>query len=341
MIRIANSILHNAFTLKDVLTCIDDFHPAGKQEEQKLTATAQSIMRVYGDRTGKGRLRADSTPMDSRPPQGNAILTAEFPPDIGESGTARYFALELGEKDVDLQTLTAFQNEADKGTLRNCMYGYLEWLKETFLCSEDMKKSFVALLKSRFLSGREEFQKSHILCHGRVPETVSLLQLGMDMLLLFLKEKGAIDKESCAVTQNRFKEILYSLARKQADSIVQDKPTHKFIRKLYALLESGQVCVLSKNQFHDFVPNNCIGYEDEIFFYLHSEIAHKAVKKLCEEQGESFSVSSKGLLKALAEEKLIETCVGQNTKAVRIGGKSKRVACLYKEKAKRIVDATL
>ncbi|MGN0998783.1 MAG: hypothetical protein ACI4PO_04450 [Faecousia sp.] len=337
----ANSILHNAFTLKDVLTCIDDFHPAGKQEEQKLTATAQSIMRAYGDRTGKGRLRADSTPMDSRPPQGNAILTAEFPPDIGESGTARYFALELRGEDVDLPTLTAFQNEADKGTLRNCMYGYLEWLKETFLCSDDMQKSFIAFLKSRFLSGREEFQKSGILCHGRVPETVSLLQLGMDMLLLFLKENSAIDEESCAEIQDRFKGILCNLARKQADSIVQDKPVCKFIRKLYALLESGQVCVLSKNQFHDFVPSNCIGYEDDVFFYLHSEIAHRAVKKLCEEQGESFSVSSKGLLKALAEEKLIETCAGQNTKAVRIGGKSKRVACLYKEKAKKIVDAAL
>ena len=225
--------------------------------------------------------------MDSRPPQGNAILTAEFPPDIGESGTARYFALELGEKDEDLQTLTAFQNEADKGTLRNCMYGYLEWIKKTFLCSDDMQKSFVALLKSRFLSGREVFQKSGILCHGRVPETVSLLQLGMDLFLLFLKENNVMDDESCAEIQSRFKEILYRLARKQADSIQEDKPTHKFIRKLYALLESGQVCVLNKNQFHDFVPNNCVGYEDESFFYLHSEIAHKAVKKLCEEQGES------------------------------------------------------
>ena len=64
----ANSILHHSFALKDVLTCIDDYHPAGRQEEQKLTATAQSIMRAYGDRAGKGRLRADASPMESRPP---------------------------------------------------------------------------------------------------------------------------------------------------------------------------------------------------------------------------------------------------------------------------------
>ena len=41
----ANSIIYNAFTLKDVPTVIDDFHPADNQEGKKLTATAQSIMR--------------------------------------------------------------------------------------------------------------------------------------------------------------------------------------------------------------------------------------------------------------------------------------------------------
>ena len=101
-----------------------------------MNGTAQAIMRAYGDRTGKGRLRADSTPMESRPPQGNAIITAEFTPDIGESGTARYFALELKEKDVDLETLTAFQNEADDGTLQRCMFAYTEWIREIFLFSE-------------------------------------------------------------------------------------------------------------------------------------------------------------------------------------------------------------
>ena len=55
-----NSILHHAFSLKDVLTCVDDFHPAGRMDETKLTAVAQSIMRAYGDRVGKGRLRTDA-----------------------------------------------------------------------------------------------------------------------------------------------------------------------------------------------------------------------------------------------------------------------------------------
>lgn len=39
----ANSILHNAFSLKDVLTVIDDLHPSSRQEEQKMNGTAQAV----------------------------------------------------------------------------------------------------------------------------------------------------------------------------------------------------------------------------------------------------------------------------------------------------------
>ena len=49
----ANSIIMNTFALKDVLTCIDDFHPSGRKDEVALTSTAQSVMRAYGDRTGR------------------------------------------------------------------------------------------------------------------------------------------------------------------------------------------------------------------------------------------------------------------------------------------------
>lgn len=138
-----------------------------------------------------------------------------------------------------------------------------------------------------------------------------------------------------------FKDILYGLARKQADSIVQDKPTRKFIRKLYALIESNQCSLLPRNQIHDFVPSNCIGYEDETLLYLNCDLAHRAVKKLCEDQGEAFTISCKSLLKQLAEEDLIFTSAGQNTRSVRINGKSKRLLCLYREKAQLIADGVL
>ena len=305
-----------------------------------MNGTAQAIMRAYGDRTGKGRLRADSTPMESRPPQGNAIVTAEFAPDIGESGTARYFALELKEKDVDLQNLTAYQEEAARGTLQRCMFAYTEWIRETFLSSEESVQEFHKYLHTRFLFYRDSFRSNGIRCHGRVPEAVAHLQMGMDFFLLFLKEKQVMDEESNAEIQQRFKEILYRIASRQAESIDEDKPTHIFIRKLYALLESNQAYVDDKNNPGELGFGTCLGYQDAEFLYLYNEVAHKLVRKFCEDQGESFSCSPRGLLKSLAEEGLIQPGAQQNTRPLRVGSKQKRVIFLYREKAERIRDGT-
>ncbi|MGN0998201.1 MAG: hypothetical protein ACI4PO_01455 [Faecousia sp.] len=334
----ANYTLSNAFALKDVLTCIDDFHPTGKQEEGKLTNIAQTIMRAYGDRTGRGRLRQDCSTMASRPPQGNAIITAEMAPNIGESATARYFSLELREKDVDLDRLTEYQTAAENGVLQRCMYAYICWLKDGFLFAPEQEAAFVQTLKQLFQEYRSAFQKSAIPCHGRVAEIFSWLQIGMDMLLLFLKDTGCLSENEVQELKDRYDKILLSLASRQADNIIQDKPAHKFIQKLYALLESGQVILLPKNSSVDLPPFHCIGYKDDTFLYLFADLAHKTVRKFCEEQGESFCLSCKALLKALAEEGLLEPSAGQNTKAVRVGGTTKRLLCLYKDKAASIAN---
>ena len=335
----ANSILLNTFFLKDVLTVIDDLHPSSRMEEQKMNGTAQAVMRAYGDRTGKGRLRADSTPMESRPPQGNAIITAEFTPDIGESGTARYFALELKEGGVNLEILSTFQKKAADGTLRRCMFAYTEWIRETFLSSAQEEQAFKQHLHSRFVFYRDSFREVGIRCHGRVPEAVAQLQIGIEFLLRFLRERGGFAEDWCSGIAEQFRKIICRLAAKQAESIEEDKPTHVFIRKLFSLLESNQAHLLDRHDVNEFGFGTCIGYQDAEFLYLYNEVAHKLVRKFCEDQGENFSCTSKSLLKAMAEEGLIQPGATQNTRPLRIGEKQKRVVYLYREKAERIRDA--
>ena len=273
----ANSIMYNAFSLKDVLTCIDDFHPSSRKEANKLTETAQLIMRGYGDRIGRGRLKSDSTPMESRPPQGNAIITAEQAPDIGESGTARYFCLELRDGMIDLNNLSKYQRESENGTLRSCMLAYTEWIKKRLLKDKDTEQSFVYQLKKSFQNYRQEFIDSGISCHGRVPEIYAWLMIGIEYFLFFLLDYEIISKEDYQSTFERCRTCLYDLAKKQSSSIEQDKPTHKFIRKLYSLIESGQAVLLDKNNPVEFKPVNYIGYQDDEYYYLNADIAHKQV----------------------------------------------------------------
>ena len=146
-------------------------------------------------------------------------------------------------------------------------------------------------------------------------------------------------EESCIEIQKRFRQILYRLALRQAENIEQDKPTHLFIRKLYALLESNQAYLADRNGLCDPGFGTCLGYQDEQYLYLHSELAYKVVRKFCEDQGENFSCSHKSLLKAMAEEGLILPGTKQNTRPLRVGDVQKRVLYLYRGKAERIRDA--
>ena len=135
-----------------------------------------------------------------------------------------------------------------------------------------------------------------------------------------------------------FVSLLYEMARRQARSIEQDKPAHIFIRKFFALLESGQASVQQKNKPNPYPPKDLIAYEDEEFYYILNDAAHRAVRKLCEDQGELFAIGSRSLPKALAEEKLIECSDGENTKSIRVGSSTKRVVALYKDRARKIAD---
>ena len=338
----ANSIIQNAFALKDVMTCIDDFHPCGREDERKLTGTMQALVRSYGDRTGRGRLRKDSSPMESRPPLGNAIVTSEFPPDIGESGTARYFLLELKDGDVNLDILSSYQQYAEQGVFRRAMFGYTEWIRKRFLQAEKIEKGFLNTLKESFVVYRNDFIQTGISCHGRVPEMAAELRIGIKMFLWFLEEHEVITEYAANILDSEFKEILYQLAKRQSENIQSDKPSVVFVKKLYALIESGAVAVTHKDLSlgEDPYPRNFVGFEDEHYLYLNKDIAYRHVKVLCNEQGENFSLTSKALLKTLAEDGLIKTSQDSNTVSVRYAGKNSRYMALDKFKAEQIVNGT-
>ncbi|MBQ4238931.1 MAG: hypothetical protein II698_06460 [Ruminococcus sp.] len=335
----ANSIIANSFSLKDVLTCIDDFYPSDNAEMKKLNATAQTVMRAYGDRTGRARLRSDSTLMESRPPQGNAIITGELSPDIGESGTARYFALELKEGDVDLSRLTLCQNDAENGAYRRTMTAYTQWLKQSFLSDGDCTSEFVAVLSKLYREYRTDYIHHNLTCHGRLPETVASLMIGMRFFLQFLKEIGVIKQEEQDFDLDEFRKLLYALADIQSEKVEQDKPAHVFIRKLWSLIEGGKVLITERNRPKEFdpFPPGYIGCQDGDYYYLNKELAHSAVKKLCTEQGESFPLSAKALVKALAEEGLIKTTPSGNTVSLRYCERNLRYMALDKQKAQAVL----
>lgn len=335
----ANSIIEQTFILKDVLTVIDDFHPSNKLDEQNLNKNAQTIMRAYGDRIGKNRLKSDSTLMVAKPPRGNAILTGESAPDISESGTARYITVELKKGDINTEKLTELQELARQDTFKTVMSFYIRWLY--FTVNTYGEKKYSNQLRNKFVEYRKlfcnHFEKENINIHSRIPEALSHLLLGLETFFDCIKNYKIMTEEEKENILLEFIHILIELAKEQTQNVIQDKPSIKFITKLNSLLESKQAIVLDTKSYMYAGGTGFIGYEDDNYYYLIPDISHKMVKKLCEEQGESFPTSYKSLLAHLKDDDFIEVASDSNTKQLRLGNKNNRYIWIKKGKFNSVV----
>ena len=334
----ANSITANAFTLKNVLTCIDDFYPSDNAEMKKLNTTAQKIMRAYGDRTGRGRMRADCTLMENRPPHGNAIITGELRPDVGESGIARYFPLELKDGDVNLAYLAEYQGEAAQGVYRRTMYAYTEWLKRRFICDDDHEGKFVKRLRELYDFYRSDFLSHGVKCHGRLPEIVACLMIGMRFFLYFLKENSVIFQDEKDEEINNFSDLLLRVAAQQAVDIEYEKPANIFVRKLYALMESGDVVLKKKGSHGDYTPSFFSGIINSDYLMIHLDSVFPLIKKLCSDSGEAFPYTKNSIMKALVEEGIAEPGRQSTTRVTKIQNFSMRLLYLRKDKTDAIAE---
>lgn len=240
----ANSILSNIYYLKDVLTCIDDFHPSGMFHEQEMKSIAQNISRYYGDRIGRARLNSKAELQSSKPPTGNAIITAEYTPEISVSGSARYFNIELNENDVQLDDLSEYQQLANDGVLCGIMQSYIEWIKNVYL---DDESAFVKTLEDVFLKYRKFYLDrlcaNRIKFHNRTPDMLAHLKIGFAFLLVFLKSKNQINKSELDKFEKVFDEIVLKAVSANAEIIELENPTTRFCEKLKSLLDSGRCYV--------------------------------------------------------------------------------------------------
>ena len=328
----ANSIIENSNALKDVLTCVDDYHPSTKGDEANMRSVMQVICRGYGDRAGRNRLNSQAQLMEASPPRGNAIITAESAPNIGESTTARLFFLEMKPNCLDLTLFSDIQKFASDGVFRRCLSAYTDWLSETFLVNE---KEFVETLQRTYDLYRSQCrERLGGKIHGRVADTVACFRIGFDYFIRFLASR--FPQTDTHFYCEEFEKIILQLAQRQEIFTEQDRPTHIFIRQLMALIECGEVWLLRTNTSEEPAPG-CVGYESEEYYEIFFEQSFKQVMKFCEAQGVNFTISPPTLSKALAEEGIIFVKNGQNTYIKRYGGNvRRRVMCIKKSEVQNI-----
>lgn len=336
-----NSITYNSFALKDVLACIDDFHPVAKTERSNMINSMQMVCRAFGDRAARNGLTSSYRLRESRPPQGNAIVTAEQIPDVGESALSRLFCIEMPQNCMQLDVLTEVQQYASDGVLRRIMGAYVEWIKARYLQDDESVERFVAELRSQYIELRDrcraEMYERNIHFHSRTADAIACLEIGYKMMVLFYRSLIGIEEAQASESERAFHSILLELAAEQAKNVNADRPTHIYIRKLISLIECGECPVLPADA-EVKSTKGFIGFEDEKYYYLFLDLSHKSVKKLCDMQGENYEITSKELAKALAQEGYIVPIYGKHTGSIRFGELQRRVMKLKKSAVDKVLD---
>ncbi len=127
-----NYLVEMAFILKNVAMGTDDFNPrGGDYEVRSWHRKADVVFRSQGNRSGRGRLRADITARPTHFPRGLIFSTGEDTP-TGQSLRARMLILELSRSDFEITSLTPHQKAAGKGLYSQTLSAFIAWVAERY-----------------------------------------------------------------------------------------------------------------------------------------------------------------------------------------------------------------
>ncbi|WP_027400087.1 bifunctional DNA primase/polymerase [Anaerovorax odorimutans] len=306
----ANAIERKAFATKDALLLIDDYHPESvKNEANKMSYIAQRVLRMFGDRIGRARLKSSIEFQKDFPPRGQAIVTGEDVP-VGQSSVARFLGVEILTEDVDLSKLSDSQKNTK--LFGEAMRGYIEWLVPQM---EELPN----VLEKEFSEKRRQFQK--LSSHGRIGEAAAWLIISYKIMLKYFNFARVCNQEECEILFNEAENILKELIFKQNVLVNEETPTEIFLRILKEIIVSGKVRIeelKSKNpQDSLFSSGEIIGWKDERFYYLRPLIIYNLVNKFLAARGQKFPILERTLWKQLDESKLIHIEKGSDGKIQR------------------------
>src|SRR5262249_6143903 len=123
-----NALEGIAFQAKDAILVVDDFCRAGvKTDTARQHKEADRLLRAQGNRSGRQRMRADSTLRPAKPPRGLILSTGEDTP-RGQSLRARMLIVDVAPGMLQWDTLTGCQEQAAASVYAQALAGFVQWL---------------------------------------------------------------------------------------------------------------------------------------------------------------------------------------------------------------------
>jgi hypothetical protein len=311
----ANALEALAFLAKDALLVIDDFKPGGSRSEiDQLHAKADRVLRAQGNNSARQRCWADGTVRADRPPRGLIVMTGEDQV-RGESLRARQLPLLVRQGDLDVCSLTPFQQDAARGLYAQALAGFVQWLAPQYEQVRSRLSRQHAKLRDKALGAAN---------HPRTPGIVADLALGLKYFLDFGVAAGVIKPRARAALADAGWQALLEAAADQAQEIRAQDPARRFLllvagaitaERAHLAARSGEapegaaawgwreVEVQTRDgpDVRSQAQGSLIGWLDGDDVYLDPEASFATAQRLAEEQGERLPLSQRQLYRRLKE----------------------------------------
>jgi len=302
---------------KDVPLVIDDFAPPpDTKQAREMEIKAEQVARAQGNRLGRGRLRSDTSTRPAYVPRGVVITNGEQLPS-GQSHTARLFTTEIEPGDISPEKLTAAQEAAK--LYPTAMAAYIRWLATQW---EEIQKE----LPVAWGNWRQQAQTQGQ--HPRVPEAVAWLYSGFDLAMAFAEELGAATHSEAQEQRSSAWDTLIELGDMQGGRVEEERPGHRFLEGLKALIDEGRVTFPHRDEESTKASpfETQIGWRgDEGILYLNPYPAYSVVYDFWRRSGEPLTFKTKAIWKDLRRMGLTICEDGRTSTTAWISGKSRRV----------------
>jgi len=338
-----NALEDLLFLGKDVLIVIDDFVPrGGAPDVARLHQKAERVLRAQGNHSARQRLRADTSQRPARPPRGLVLVTAEDLP-RGVSTLARTVLVDIGKGAVNLNRLTQLQKYAADGLFAAAMAAFIKHVAQNGERHSALVREAVAAARARKARPGE---------HGRTPDAIASLKVGMTAFLDFALEVGAITAEESESLRSRSDAAFAAIETAQARHHVAADPARRFLELVAACFRSGRAHATATDGTG--IPGDpaawgwrqeggqswrpCgehVGWIEDQNLYLDPETALGAAQRLARDQGaEGVTVSLETLNKRLHEAGLLASIEKDNEGLryairKRLGGVRQRVLHIH------------
>lgn len=324
----ATAIELKANLLKDSLYLCDDYAPKQEYKEEKIQdSKAELILRMYGDRIGKGRSSNQLDIKRTNEPKGMVIVTGESIIS-GESSNARLLSIEVNRKSVDLDILTEAQ-EMDY-LLREAMSGYIEWILKELNDESEFIDLLVESLKKYKLELREKYKD---IAHGRIIEACGWIKLGFNLMLTYMLDKNIIYDYEDEFYNEKADKVIDDLVSAQNKLISSNSPKDQFLNTLKEAIDSKSIRIATLNEKNQVIETNLAnicGYKDQKYYYFYTDKLYTFVKREHIKKGVNMGISQRALVKQLREEGIVNVDADNNSPKKVINIKDASISSGYK-----------